>query len=193
MIDLKPVLAGAHVRLVPLEASHRDALLAAAADGELWNLSVTVVPGPDTVDRYIDAALKGRDSGTVIPFVTQAEGRIVGSTRFWEIDEANRKLEIGHTWLAKSQQRSVVNTEAKLLMLQYAFEHLGFIRVQFTTDELNAASRAAILRLGAVEEGLIRYERIMPDGRRRNSMRYSIIEGEWPDVKARLTARLAQA
>ncbi|MDH7797979.1 MULTISPECIES: GNAT family protein [unclassified Beijerinckia] len=193
MIDLRPTLSGPRVRLIPLETKHREALLAAAADGELWKLRVTTVPGPDSVDRYIEAALKGREAGTVIPFVTQVDARIVGSTRFWKIDQENRKLEIGHTWLTASQQRSFVNTEAKFLMLQHAFESLACVRVQFTTDELNQASRAAILRLGATEEGLIRNERIMPDGRQRNSMRYSIIDSEWPQVSARLRDRLGWA
>lgn len=190
MIDFHPILTGQRLRLVPLEATHREALLAAAADGELWNLRFTVVPGPDTVDGYIETAVQGRAAGTVIPFVTEVDGRVVGSTRFWKVDPNNRTLEIGHTWLAASQQRSFVNTEAKLLMLRHAFEELACIRVQFMTDEINAASRAAILRLGATQEGMIRHERIMPDGRLRNSMLYSIIDSEWPQVKARLIERL---
>ncbi|MBN9080600.1 MAG: GNAT family N-acetyltransferase [Rhizobiales bacterium 62-17] len=190
MIDFRPVLTSQRLRLAPLETTHREALLAAAADGELWNLRFTVVPGPDTVDGYIETAVQGRAAGTVIPFVTEVDGRVVGSTRFWKIDPNNRTLEIGHTWLAASQQRSFVNTEAKFLLLRHAFEELACIRVQFMTDEINAASRAAILRLGAIEEGMIRHERIMPDGRLRNSMLYSIIDSEWPQVKARLIERL---
>ncbi|HEV2574629.1 MAG TPA: GNAT family protein [Beijerinckiaceae bacterium] len=190
VIDFRPVLTSQRLRLAPLKATHREALLAAAADGELWNLRFTVVPGPDTVDRYIETAVQGRAAGTVIPFVTEVDGRVVGSTRFWKVDPNNRTLEIGHTWLAASQQRSFVNTEAKLLMLRHAFEELACIRVQFMTDEINAASRAAILRLGATQEGMIRHERIMPDGRLRNSMLYSIIDSEWPQVKARLIERL---
>ena len=190
MIDFRPVLTSQRLRLAPLETTHREALLAAAADGELWNLRFTVVPGPDTVDGYIETAVQGRAAGTVIPFVTEVDGRVVGSTRFWKIDPNNRTLEIGHTGLAASQQRSFVNTEAKFLLLRHAFEELACIRVQFMTDEINAASRAAILRLGAIEEGMIRHERIMPDGRLRNSMLYSIIDSEWPQVKARLIERL---
>ncbi|OBY88454.1 GCN5 family acetyltransferase [Pseudomonas sp. AU11447] len=190
-----PHLIGQHVELIPLRAEHRDALLNAATDGELWNLKVTVVPGPDTVDSYIAKAEKGLEEGTVLPFaiLDRRNGKIVGSTRFWKVDRANRKLEIGHTWLALSAQRTPINTEAKLLLLTYAFEELDCVRVQFTTDELNEKSRAAILRLGAVQEGIVRHERIMPDGRKRNSVRFSIIDSEWPEVKARLQQRLGRA
>ena len=128
----------------------------------------------------------------MIPFtlVRRDDGQVVGSTRFWKVDRINRKLEIGHTWLALSTQKSGINTEAKLLLLTYAFEVLDCVRVQFTTDELNEKSRAAILRLGAVQEGIVRHERIMPDGRKRNSVRFSIIDSEWPQVKAGLQAKL---
>jgi len=185
-------LTGTTVELLPLQREHKAALLHAAADGELWNLKVTNVPGPDTVDKYIDTALAGRDAGSVIPFtlVRREDGQVVGSTRFWKVDRVNRKLEIGHTWLALSTQKSAINTEAKLLLLTYAFEVLDCVRVQFTTDELNEKSRAAILRLGAVQEGIVRHERIMPDGRKRNSVRFSIIDSEWPQVKANLQAKL---
>jgi N-acetyltransferase len=115
---------------------------------------------------------------------------VIGSTRFWKLDRANRKLEIGHTWLSASMQRSAANTEAKCLLLTYAFDTLQCVRVQFTTDELNEKSRAAILRIGAKQEGIVRHERIMPDGRKRNSVRFSIIDDEWPDVRANLEARL---
>ena len=185
-------LTGTAVELLPLQREHKAGLLEAAADGQLWDLKVTHVPGPDTVDQYIDTALAGRDAGSVIPFtlVRRDTGQVVGSTRFWKVDRANRKLEIGHTWLALSTQKSGINTEAKLLLLTYAFEVLDCVRVQFTTDELNEKSRAAILRLGAVQEGIVRHERIMPDGRKRNSVRFSIIDSEWPQVKANLQAKL---
>ncbi|CAN0647074.1 GNAT family N-acetyltransferase [Burkholderia cepacia] len=189
----QPILTGERVELRPLERSDRQALLDAAADGRLWNLTVTVVPGPDTIDAYIDTALQGRSAGTVMPFtiVDRASGRAIGSTRFWKIDRKNRKLEIGHTWLSESAQRTRANTEAKWLLLGYAFDVLQCVRVQFTTDELNEKSRAAILRLGAKQEGIVRHERIMPDGRKRNSVRFSIIDDEWPEVRARLMAKLA--
>lgn len=164
----------------------------AAADGELWNLKVTAVPGPETIDEYISTAMAGREAGTVMPFIIMQRetGRVVGSTRFWKIDPVNRKLEIGHTWLSASVQRSGVNTEAKFLLLTYAFEVMNSVRVQFTTDELNGKSRAAILRIGAKQEGIVRHERIMPDGRKRNSARFSIIDCEWPEVKARLQQKM---
>jgi len=187
-------LIGQNIELQPLQQEHIPGLLEAAADGQLWNLKVTVVPGHDTVDDYISTALQGRQAGTVMPFVIirRDTGRIVGSTRFWKIDRANRKLEIGHTWLGASVQRTSVNTEAKYLLLTYAFEVMNCIRVQFTTDELNEKSRAAILRIGAKQEGIVRHERIMPDGRKRNSVRFSIIDSEWQDVKAMLQQMLAR-
>ncbi|KAF1028323.1 MAG: putative ribosomal N-acetyltransferase YdaF [Pseudomonas sp.] len=185
-------LTGLAVELRPLQREDAAALLAAAADGQLWNLKVTNVPGPDTVEKYIDVALAGREAGTVMPFtiVRRDTGQVVGSTRFWKVDRVNRKLEIGHTWLSESVQKSGVNTEAKLLLLTHAFEVMDCVRVQFTTDELNEKSRAAILRLGATQEGIVRHERIMPDGRKRNSVRFSIIDTEWSQVKAALQARL---
>ena len=185
-------LTGSTVELQPLQREHAAALVEAAADGELWNLNVTNVPGPETVDKYIDIALIGREAGSMIPFavVRRDNGQVVGSTRFWKVDRVNRKLEIGHTFLAQSTQKTAINTEAKLLLLTYAFEVLECVRVQFTTDELNEKSRAAILRLGAVQEGIVRHERIMPDGRKRNSVRFSIIDSEWPQVKANLQAKL---
>lgn len=189
-----PTLSGNTVELRPLHEGHRQALLDAASDGELWNFKLTIVPGPETIDAYLARALDGQRAGTVMPFVTvrRADDRIVGTTRFWKVDYANRKLEIGSTWLAVSAQRSAINTEAKYLMLKYAFETLRFVRVQFTTDESNEKSRAAILRLGAKQEGLVRNERIMPDGRKRNSYRFSIIEDEWPAVRSGLEAKLRE-
>jgi RimJ/RimL family protein N-acetyltransferase len=189
-----PVLSGSVVELRPMRKDHDQALIEAAADGELWNLKVTVVPGAETIQAHITRALEGECAGTVMPFVIvdRAKDRIVGSTRFWKIDYVNRKLEIGHTWLAASAQRSAVNTEAKYLMLAYAFETLNCVRVQLTTDELNEKSRAAILRIGAKQEGVVRHERIMPDGRKRNSVRFSIIDDEWPQVRLRLEAMLGR-
>ncbi|MEO8102584.1 MAG: GNAT family protein [Betaproteobacteria bacterium] len=185
-------LTGPRVQLRPLRASDAGALVAAAADGVLWNLPYTVVPNAETIDDYVRDALEGQAAGTVMPFVivVREGGQIVGATRFWKIDHPNRKLEIGYTWLSASWQNTFVNTEAKYLMLCAAFEQMACVRVQFTTDETNEKSRRAILRLGAKEEGIIRHERIMPNGRKRNSVRYSIIDDEWPDVKLRLEARL---
>ncbi|MGF6772185.1 RimJ/RimL family protein N-acetyltransferase [Paraburkholderia sp. GAS199] len=187
-------LTGPSVELRPLRQDDAQALLGSAADGELWTMTLTVVPGRDTIDAYIATALAGRAAGTVMPFVIvrRDTGAVVGSTRFWKIDRANRKLEIGHTWLGKSAQRSVVNTEAKYLLLAHAFDAMQCVRVQFTTDELNERSRAAILRIGAKQEGIVRHERIMPDGRKRNSVRFSIIDNEWPEVKAMLETKLGR-
>jgi len=187
------ILSGQAVELRPLQASHAAELVQAASDGELWNMKVTVIPGPETVDGYIATALAGHQAGTVMPFVIVRKdtGQVVGSTRFWKIDRKNRKLEIGHTWLGQSVQRSGLNTEMKALLLEYAFEVMQCVRVQFTTDELNEKSRAAILRIGARQEGIVRHERIMPDGRKRNSVRFSIIDDEWPEVKTMLAAKMA--
>lgn len=188
------LLVGDRVLLRPLQTGDADDVVTAASDGALWELPFTVVPSADTVDEYIGRAVSERDAGTAMPFVIvlRASGKIIGSTRFWKIDEANRKLEIGSTWIAASWQKTFVNTEVKLLMLREAFEERRCVRVQFTTDEINERSRAAILRLGATQEGIVRHERIMPDGRKRNSVRFSIIDDEWPDVRQHLEARLAK-
>ena len=187
-------LTGNYIVLRPMEEADADVLVAAASDGELWNLAYTVVPSASTINSYIATALRGRAAGTVIPFVTivRSTGQIIGSTRFWKIDTDNRRLEIGHTWLSASWQRTLANTEAKYLMLKHAFDDMACVRVQFTTDVLNERSRRAILRLGAVEEGVIRNERIMPNGRKRTSVRFSIIDDEWPQVRSRLEAKLTE-
>ncbi|TFH81705.1 MULTISPECIES: GNAT family N-acetyltransferase [Pseudomonas] len=185
-------LQGQGIVLRPLQYSDADALLHAAADGELWNLTVTVVPSASTVDSYLKKALDGREAGTVMPFaiVLKETGEVIGSTRFWKIDPLNRKLEIGSSWISARFQKTFVNTEAKYLMLRHAFEVLDCVRVQFTTDENNQKSRDAILRLGAQQEGIVRHERIMPDGRKRNSVRFSIIDDEWPQVRQNLEQKL---
>ncbi|MFM9921818.1 GNAT family protein [Variovorax sp. H27-G14] len=188
----QPSLTGPRLLLRPLLAADTSALVEAASDGQLWTLPFTVVPSADTVEAYIGNALAGQAAGTVMPFATvlRETGQVIGSTRFWKIDRVNRKLEIGSTWIAASWQKTFVNTEAKYLMLCHAFEVLQCVRVQFTTDEINAKSRAAILRLGAQQEGIVRNERIMPDGRKRNSVRFSIIDSEWPQAKEQLQMRL---
>lgn len=185
-------LIGPRIKLRPMLASDGPALVQAATDGELWNLPFTVVPSEQTVDDYLRVALEGRADGTVIPFVTQlVESKLViGSTRFWKIDWPNRKLEIGWTWLSASWQRTYANTEAKFLMLCFAFERLNCVRVQFMTDELNDTSCAAILRLGAKQEGIVRHDFIMPDGRKRDSVVFSIIDEEWPEVRRGLEEKL---
>ncbi|MFB4204442.1 hypothetical protein KBTX_00722 [wastewater metagenome] len=193
-MNVSPVtLEGREVRLEPLAAAHRDVLFAAAADGELWRSPVTVVPSsPQAMAAYIDDALAGQAQGRYLPFavIRRATGRVVGTTRYRAIEPAHRRLEIGSTWLAAGVQRTAVNTEAKLLLLRHAFEVLGCARVEFLTDVLNERSRAAIARLGARQEGILRRHMVMPDGRHRDSACYSIIEPEWPAVRASLEARL---
>lgn len=192
--SIQPTLVGETIELQPLQQEHASELLSAAADGQLWNMKVTVIPGHEDIDQYIATALEGRQARTVMPFVIVRRDtrRVVGSSRFWKIDRVNRKLEIGHTWLSKSVQRTGANTEAKYLLLVHAFEVMKSVRVQFTTDELNQHSRTAILRIGAKQEGIIRHERIMPDGRKRNSVRFSIIDSEWPEVKSMLKQMLSR-
>jgi len=186
-------LVGERVALVPLTESHAGALVAASVEGDLWQIKVTRVPGAHDVDDYIGLALAQRDAGAGIPFaITLREtGEVIGSTRYWELDAANRKAEIGHTWIARRWQGTFVNPEMKFLMLRYAFETMGCCRVQLKTNELNTHSQAAIARLGAVREGVLRHERIMPDGSIRNAVMFSIIDPEWPAVSAKLQARLA--
>ena len=187
------LFVGKTIMLRPMLASDGAALVQAAADGDLWNLPFTVVPSAKTVGGYIKTALAGQAAGTVLPFVIETldSKQVIGTTRFWKIDRVNRKLEIGHTWISASWQRTCVNTEAKFLMLCYAFDELNCVRVQFTTDEINERSLKAILRLGAKQEGIIRNERIMPDGRKRNSVRFSIIDDEWQEVRRFLEYRLS--
>jgi len=192
-MQIDPVtLAGQHVLLEPLTAAHADALIAAAADGELWNSTVTLIPSHANVDEYIDAALKEQASGRELPFViiNQSSRTVVGTTRFYDIEPNDRRVAIGYTWLSRSAQRTAINTEAKLLLLTHAFEGWHCIRVELITDFLNEQSRAAILRLGAKEEGVLRNHMIMPGGRVRDSVCFSIIDKEWPEVKARLQHKL---
>ena len=194
-MKVSPVtLEGRHVRLEPLLAEHEEALIAAASDGELWNSTVTIVPSRATMAAYIEAALHGQARGRELPFVIVRKtlGEVVGTTRFYEIEPNDRRVAIGYTWLSKSMQRTAVNTESKLLLLTHAFENWRCIRVELITDILNQQSRTAILRLGAREEGILRNHMIMPNRRIRDSMVFSIISEEWPEVKARLEAKLAE-
>ncbi len=193
---LSPVtLTGRVVRLDPLTTEHVDALCAIGLDPELWAWSTARMPDEAAMRAYVETALRWQAEGSALPFVTteRQSGRVVGSTRFANADHANRRVEIGWTWIAQPWQRTAVNTEAKYLMLRHAFEHMGCIRVEFKTDALNARSRAAILRIGAREEGILRSHMLVDDGRRRDSVYFSIIESEWPAVRARLEERLAQS
>lgn len=172
--------------------AHHEPLIAAAGDGELWNSTVTIVPTRAEMDDYIKAALAAQAQGSELPFVVirKSSSEVVGTTRFYYLQPQQRSAAIGYTWLSAGAQRTAVNTEAKLLLLTHAFEHWGCIRVELVTDVLNQQSRAAILRLGAQQEGILRNHMIMPGGRIRDSVCFSIITAEWPEVKARLLARL---
>jgi len=196
-VEISPVtLEGRHVRLEPLTLTHEEALIAAANDGELWNSTVTIVPSsPATMIDYIQAALHGQEARKELPFVIirKSSDEAVGTTRFYEIRPNDRAVAIGYTWLAKSAQRTAINTESKLLLLTYAFEHWRCNRVELITDVLNQQSRTAILRLGAKQEGILRKHLILPSGRIRDSVVFSIIDEEWPEVKARLEVKLAQS
>jgi RimJ/RimL family protein N-acetyltransferase len=194
-MKLEPVtLEGRSVRLEPLASSHHAGLCEIGLDPELWRLIPYRVSTEDEMRDYIDSALAAQAAGTAIPFATveTVSGRVVGSTRFMNIDTANRRVEIGATWIAKPWQRTAINTEAKYLMLRHAFETLGCIRVELKTDALNQRSRAAILRIGAREEGALRQHMVTWSGRLRDSVYFSILDSEWAGVKAELEAKLKQ-
>lgn len=186
------VLHGAHATLEPLAREHVAALAAAAGDGELWRLWYTSVPAPGREEAYVVAALDMRERQHAMPFVVRdnASGDIVGCTRYFNVDPAHRRLEIGYTWYAKRVQRTPINTECKLLLLGHAFDTLGCIAVEFRTHWFNHASRAAIARLGAKQDGVLRNHQLMPDGSRRDTVVFSIIDGEWPAVRAHLRYQL---
>jgi RimJ/RimL family protein N-acetyltransferase len=186
-------LVGSRTVLSPLRLEHAPALALASADGNLSELKWTAVPDATNVASYIQTALDHEVQGLALPFITAIRdtNEIIGTTRIFKIDQPNRSAEVGHTWIAQRWQRTFVNTESKYLLLRYAFEKMNLMRVQLFTDENNAASRAAILRLGAKEEGTLRKERIMPGGRVRNTVVFSILDEEWPAVRAALEAKLA--
>jgi RimJ/RimL family protein N-acetyltransferase len=189
MIDPQPVtLEGRHVRLVPMQREHLPAFIRIGLGHDIFRWFPWTVTTPDEMRAFIDYLLDGQAKGINVPFTTveKASGAIVGATSFLAIDRANRRLEIGATWLGVPWQRTVCNTEAKLLQLGHCFEDLGCVRVEFKTDSLNARSRAALLRIGAVEEGTFRNHMICPGGRVRHSVYFSIIAEEWPRVKRRL-------
>jgi RimJ/RimL family protein N-acetyltransferase len=189
MAYVEPVtLALRGVRLVPLGPEHEDGLRAAAADGELWNLRVTGVPTPDETRGYIETALKAREEGHRFAFAVEEElsGRVLGSTSYHDILPAVKRAEIGYTWYAKSVQRTHVNTCCKLMLLTHAFETLGCHVVGWRTDNFNFASQAAIERLGAKKDGVIRGQALRRDGTIRDTVMYSMRRGEWPEARAQL-------
>ena len=195
-MNLAPVtLRGRHIRLEPLTLGHQDALCAIGLQEEIWRWFPTPVHSRDDMLDYIRTALQWQAEGTAVPFATveQSSGVVIGSTRYMNIDVRNRKVEIGSTWLTPARQRTAANTEAKYLMLRYAFEQLGCIRVELKTDVLNQKSRNAILRIGAKEEGIFRNHVICAGGRIRDSAWYSIIDSEWLGVKLALEKRLEKA
>ena len=186
---IQPVtLTGKHATLEPLAPAHAEAVKAAAADGELWNLWYTSVPAPDKVGAWLDIALDMRERQGAMPFVVRdsARGDVVGSTRYFNVDATNRRLEIGHTWYAQRAQRTAINTECKLMLLTHAFETLGCIAVEFRTHWFNHRSREAIARLGAKQDGVLRNHHLMSDGSRRDTVVFSILDSEWPAVKRHL-------
>ncbi len=193
MAFIEPVtLRGRHATLEPLARHHEDDLRRAAADGELWRLWYTSVPAPDNTAAYIDAALAMRERDGAMPFVVRAlpGGEVVGCTRYFHVDASNRRLEIGSTWYAKRVQRTALNTECKLMLLGHAFERLKCIAVEFRTHWFNHASREAILRLGAKQDGVLRNHQISADGSYRDTVVFSIVDGEWPAVKQHLVYQL---
>jgi RimJ/RimL family protein N-acetyltransferase len=187
-------LEGNGLRLEPLAHDHHDELLAAAADGELWQLWFTSVPEPGQTREYIAAALAGREAGHMLPWAVRvlASGRVIGSTRYHDVVTAVDRVEIGYTWYAKSWQRSHVNTTCKLLLLAHAFDALGCQVVGLRTDNFNFASQRAIEGLGAKRDGVLRHHQARRDGTVRDSVMYSILASEWPDVRRHLELRLAR-
>ena len=185
------VLESDRVRLETMRRDHLDALLKAGRYDELWRWTSTQATTMDGMSDYMDEALAAAEAGSALPFVTidKAAGCIVGSTRFGNIDPRTRRVEIGWTWISPAYQRTYVNSDAKYLMLRHAFDVWGCVRVELKTDVLNQKSRAAMLRLGAVEEGILRRHMLTYSGRFRDSIYYSILSDEWPAVRARLEAR----
>ena len=185
-------LAGYGVRLEPLALTHTDGLRAAAGDGALWKLRVTSVPEPDQTSAYIQTALDGLVAGHMLPFavVDDTTGTVMGSTRYHDILAPVARLEIGYTWYGKSYQRSHVNTACKLMLLTHAFDSLGAAVVGWRTDNYNFASQRAIERLGAKKDGAIRHHALRRDGTVRDTLMYSLIAGEWPEVRDHLIYQL---
>ncbi|MCP1372532.1 GNAT family N-acetyltransferase [Dyella lutea] len=195
MTTLAPVhLEDDHVLLEPLHTDHAPALEAAAADGELWKLWFTSAPPPGTSSDYIAAALAGQATGRMLPFAVREKryGEIVGSTRYYDFDPALPRVAIGYTWYAKRWQKSHLNTACKRLLLGHAFERLDCVAVEFHTDHRNLDSQRAIERLGAHRDGVLRAHKRRPDGSLRDTVCYSVLAGEWPDVQRWLAMRLSR-
>ena len=192
---LHPItLKGQYVSLEPLAHEHHDALIAAASDGKLWKLWYTAVPKPENMRNEIARRLDLQEKGGMQPFVARRHdtGALCGMTTFMNMDAHNRRLEIGSTWNAVSAQRTGINTESKLMLLTHAFETLHCIAVEFRTHWMNQQSRAAIERLGAKQDGILRNHQRMPDGSLRDTVVFSIIESEWPTIKRHLQYKLGR-
>jgi N-acetyltransferase len=195
MINIRPVtLEGHGIRLEPLSYEHQDELAVAAADGRLWELWFTSVPEPEQAHPYITSALAGQRDGHMLPWAVRElkSGAVIGSTRYHDIVAAIARVEIGYTWYAKRWQRTHVNTCCKLLLLGHAFDTLGCKVVGLRTDNFNLASQRAIAALGAKQDGILRHHQARRDGTVRDSVLYSILAGEWPDVKRHLELRLTR-
>jgi RimJ/RimL family protein N-acetyltransferase len=194
MAWLEPVtLGGTHARLEPLSHDHRDDLVTAVKDGELWKLWYTSIPAPEKMQAEIERRLALQAAGLMLPFtVRDADASIAGMTTYMNVDAANRRVEIGSTWYAKRVQRSALNTQCKLLLLTHAFEKLDCIAVEFRTHFFNHQSRRGIERLGAKLDGILRSHQVAPNGTLRDTVVYSIIASEWPTVKAHLTYQLEE-
>lgn len=188
------VLQGQAVQLEPLRAAHAAELSESAAAGDLWQTWYTAIPAPDKMQQEIARRLSLQQAGSMLPFAVrnQLDGKVCGMTTYMHIDSANRRVEIGSTWLAKRVQRSAINTEMKFLMLEYAFEKLACIAVEFRTHFMNFQSRAAISRLGAKQDGILRNAQISADGAYRDTVVFSIIESEWPAVRMHLRHKMQQ-
>ena len=186
------ILQGRHVRLEPLTPAHAAGLAEVGLDDDLWKWIPTPVRTPKEMSAYVQSALQDQAAGTALPFalIDKSSGRIIGSTRYANIEREHHRLEIGWTWVARPWQRTAINTEAKYLLLRHAFETLKCMRVELKTDSLNERSRAAILRIGASQEGIFRNHMMTATGRIRHTVYFSIVNSEWPEVKARLEARL---
>ncbi len=194
-IRVEPVvLEGRHVRLEPLSLSHLEELCDIGIVEELWRWIPTQVTTPGQMKAYVELALTERTNGVSMPFaqIERAGGRVIGSTRYMNIERTHRRLEIGSTWIAPAWQRTAINTEAKYLLLRHAFEDLGCMRVELKPDSLNEKSRNAILRIGAKQEGIFRNHMITSNGRIRHTVYFSVIDSEWPAVKAELERRLGR-
>ena len=195
MIQVRPAtLEHAGIRLEPMTAAHDVELAAAAADGRLWELWFTAVPAPEDVASYVATALRGQEDGHMLPWIVRdiASGDVIGATRYHDIVPALDRVEIGYTWYSQSRQRTNVNSTCKLLLLGYAFDTLGCKVVGLRTDNFNFRSQRAIEGLGAKKDGMLRHHALRRDGSVRDSVMYSILLAEWPDVRRHLELRLAR-